>query len=80
MKTDDTIDQIAERIRALPALDHILWIAPATPVTGVTDEALITAQQEGVLLGFRLIKALLREGFGSKSLGMTVITTNSKVT
>jgi polyketide synthase PksM len=78
LKTDDTIDRIAERIRALPALDHVLWIAPATPVSGVTDEALITAQEEGVLLGFRLIKALLREGFGSKSLGMTVITTNSQ--
>jgi len=77
IEADDTIDQIAERIRALPGLAHLLWVAPATR-SGVADEALITSQREGVLLGFRLIKALLREGFGSRSLGMTVITTNSQ--
>ena len=75
---DDTIEEIGERIRAVGSIDHLLWVVAAARVSGVTDEALITAQREGVLLGFRLIKALLREGFGSKRLGITVITTNSQ--
>ncbi|MGH7487376.1 MAG: hypothetical protein ACREMY_17510, partial [bacterium] len=75
---NDTIDEIAERIRRMPVLDHLVWIVPWRRVMGVTDEALISAQREGVLLGFRLIKALLREGYGSKRLGLTVITTNSQ--
>jgi acyl transferase domain-containing protein len=59
-------------------LDHIVWIPPSPQASGVADDALITAQDDGVLLGFRLIKALLQEGYGNKSLGMTIITTNTQ--
>jgi polyketide synthase PksM len=78
IEADDTIEAIEERIRGLPGLDHLVWVAPSASVSGVTDETLITTQQAGVLLGFRLIKALLREGFGSKSLGITVLTANTQ--
>jgi len=78
VSADDPIEQMAERIRAWGAIDHILWILPRAPVPGADAEAIVGAQHEGVLLGFRLIKAALHEGFGTRPLGWTIVTTQAQ--
>ncbi|HEX8620323.1 MAG TPA: SDR family NAD(P)-dependent oxidoreductase, partial [Thermoanaerobaculia bacterium] len=65
-------DDIAAMLSEGDTVDHLLWILPAAKDrTGVDD--IIDAQDEGVLLGFRLIKALLQEGYGAAALDWTVI-------
>lgn len=72
-----TVDEIAENLRGA-RIDHVVWILPPAKTRGGENEALIEAlideQEEGVLLGFRLIKALLSHGYGAGELRWTVIT------
>jgi polyketide synthase PksN len=44
------------------------------------EEGVIREQQRGVLVGFRLLKALLELGYGEKELGWTLITTQCQAT
>ncbi|WP_394849112.1 SDR family NAD(P)-dependent oxidoreductase [Pendulispora brunnea] len=69
---EDDASTLAERWGRMPAIRHIVWIAPAAPTTH--DDALIAAQECGVLHGFRIIKALLASGHGDAPLAWTVVT------
>lgn len=57
--------------------DHVVWIAP-TISAPPGDDALIHAQEDGVVALYRLVKALLAEGYGTRRLGWTVLTTQSQ--
>ncbi len=61
-------------LRAPGDFEHVLWITPKAEVSSVTDEAHVASQEQGALAGLRLIKALLRHGYGERKLGFTVIT------
>jgi polyketide synthase PksN len=74
----DTTEEIAHKLTALYSIDHLIWIASHHPLISLTDDALISGQDQGSLLVFRTIKALLRLGYGAKNLGWTVITTQSQ--
>ncbi|WP_432804134.1 SDR family NAD(P)-dependent oxidoreductase [Azospirillum argentinense] len=71
------VADIAHRLRAAGPLDHIVWFAPAAPVRDAAGEAVLAAQDGGVVQVFRLIKALLAEGYGDRPFGLTGITTQT---
>ena len=43
-----------------------------------TDEMLVKAQEKGVLFLLRLVQALLRYGYGTRDLGVTIVTIKSQ--
>jgi acyl transferase domain-containing protein len=61
-----------------PTALHVFWLAPHTPQLSLTQESLLAAQQQGVMTCFRLIKALLQLGYGSRTLRWTVITRQTR--
>jgi len=69
---------IIEKKLADRSFDQLLWVAPdVTPEDGRQsegDELIIEQQEEGVLAVFRIIKALLRLGYGNKKLQWTIVT------
>ncbi|KKY04013.1 hypothetical protein NY96_25690, partial [Xanthomonas citri pv. fuscans] len=77
----DAKDTDASLTRALASsatpYDHVVWIAP-TISAPPGDDALIHAQEDGVVALYRLVKALLAEGYGTRRLGWTVLTTQSQ--
>ncbi|MCU7925174.1 MAG: SDR family NAD(P)-dependent oxidoreductase [Candidatus Thiodiazotropha sp. (ex Dulcina madagascariensis)] len=75
---EDTIDVIAEKIEALGVAEHIIWIAPNDDLIRLDEEILIEDQRRGVILGFRLVKALLGLGYDARDLGWSVITVQSQ--
>ena len=78
IQSQDTIETIAQKMAADGPIGHIVWIAPFHTTGSATDETLIEAQGRGVLQVFRLIKAMLLLGYGSKELGWTIITTGTQ--
>ncbi|WP_429843904.1 SDR family NAD(P)-dependent oxidoreductase [Brevibacillus sp. FIR094] len=75
---ENTIEEIVHRLEELGSLDHMVWIAPFDAIDSLADHRLIAGQDQGVILCFRTIKALLRLGYGSKELGWSVITVQSQ--
>ncbi|MCK9638239.1 MAG: SDR family NAD(P)-dependent oxidoreductase, partial [Methylobacter tundripaludum] len=71
------IQATTEQLQQLERLDHIVWIAPHCELRAVTGEQIISAQQDGVMQLFRLVKALLASGYAAADLGLTVITTQA---
>nr|ADN68478.1 SorC [Sorangium cellulosum] len=61
----DSIPRIVERLSAGGPFTHVFWMAPR-------EES--SEPHAVVLSGLRLVKALLRAGYGEKSLGLTVVT------
>jgi acyl transferase domain-containing protein/acyl-CoA synthetase (AMP-forming)/AMP-acid ligase II/shikimate kinase/acyl carrier protein/2-polyprenyl-3-methyl-5-hydroxy-6-metoxy-1,4-benzoquinol methylase len=74
IKSQDTIDTMVNKLNAYNSIDQILWIAPYQPLQSPADDSLIEDQNQGVLLVFRMIKALLHLGFGNKDLAFSIIT------
>lgn len=73
----DSVERLAERLREDDFAGHIFWLAPqneAAVPDALHEDAVIDAQHRGVLSCFRLIKALLELGYGSKELAWTLIT------
>ncbi len=73
-KLADDSHSLIERTHIQDAIEHVLWLTPVSEATDVTDERLISEESQGVLSGFRLIKALLRLGYETENLGWTVVT------
>ncbi|MED1797208.1 SDR family NAD(P)-dependent oxidoreductase [Brevibacillus porteri] len=78
IKAENTIEEIVHRLEELGSIDHMVWIAPFDAIDSLADHRLIAGQDQGVILCFRTIKALLRLGYGSKELGWSVITVQSQ--
>jgi len=74
---ENSIEQIAASVGKLGDIGHLVWVVPAPASFGSGEEDLIGAQEGGVLSGFRLIKALLKAGYGPKALEFTIITTQA---
>jgi acyl transferase domain-containing protein/ubiquinone/menaquinone biosynthesis C-methylase UbiE/acyl carrier protein len=72
------IEQMRQTIASWGEIGHVVWIVPDHRPDSVDDESLITAQRDGVLFCFRLIKSLLAEGYGDRPLAWTVITTGTQ--
>ena len=53
---------------------RVIWLTPQSVDAALDSTALLDAQESGVLLLFRAVRALLDAGYGSRSLDWTVIT------
>src|SRR5262249_42999937 len=74
----DEMAAIAARLADLEPLRHILVLAPEHDFVSPADERLIREQERGVLLVFRLIKALLAREHGGHDLDWTLVTTRTQ--
>ena len=74
----DTIDLLANKLRFLKVIDHIVWIAPDRHSEFIADESVIKEQTLGVVQLFRMVKALLSLGYGHRELGWTILTTQTQ--
>jgi acyl carrier protein/SAM-dependent methyltransferase len=79
-----SIDVIEKKLADF-SFDQLLWIAPdvnTDAVRAIRDsESVVGQQEEGVLVVFRIIKALLRRGYADKKLQWTfVISQTQRVT
>jgi hypothetical protein len=68
ISTDDTADTLIYKLRALGEAYHIIWIAQEDKLSSYTEDVLEDRQSKGVIQVFRLIKALLQLGYGSRKL------------
>jgi polyketide synthase PksN len=78
VEANDSVDAIRARLVECGAIAHLVWIVPHAVVAGVADDALLAAQREGVFAGFRIVKALLAEGYGDRPLTWSVLTTQTQ--
>ncbi|MGK5507745.1 SDR family NAD(P)-dependent oxidoreductase [Brevibacillus formosus] len=78
IQAENTIEEIVDRLEELGSIDHLVWIAPFDAIDSLADHRLIAGQDQGVILCFRTIKALLRLGYGRKELGWSVITVQAQ--
>ncbi|TMC14192.1 MAG: hypothetical protein E6J34_23955, partial [Chloroflexi bacterium] len=70
----DSITTIVDKLAGYGPIEHVVWIAPPPPTASIVSDAMIAAQNQGVLFCFRTIKALLQLGYGNKKLIWSVIT------
>lgn len=70
---EDDIEQIAMVLARFGIINHLFWLAPPSEFL-LHDDSLLAKQKAGVLLLFRLIKALLHAGYGGKRLSVDVLT------
>src|SRR5262252_5291254 len=72
------VETLQRHLRELGAIDHLIWVAPAGDGVPIIDDAVIAAQEHGVLQCFRLFKALSGLGYGGKAFAWTLITTQTQ--
>jgi NAD(P)-dependent dehydrogenase (short-subunit alcohol dehydrogenase family) len=82
---DLTEDAAVEAIAALlrpngREIAHLIWLAPeeAHKDEALLDDAVVVGQRRGVLQIFRIIKALIAQGYSGEGLGLTFITEQSQ--
>ncbi|MDO6526356.1 SDR family NAD(P)-dependent oxidoreductase [Motilimonas sp. 1_MG-2023] len=68
------IDEITRCLDSNENLNHLIWVLPQDITQEVDLDGLIEAQDDGVLTGFRLVKALLSLGFDTRPISLSVIT------
>ncbi len=78
LEPGDDVDTLRRKIASWGAVGHLVWIVPHHRPDSVGDDSILAAQRQGALFGFRLIKALLGEGYGDGPLAWTVITTGAQ--
>ena len=70
------------RLADLQPIEPIVWIAPdneiSTISSAIDEEQVITAQEQGAIQVYRLVKALLRFGYAIKPLSLTFVTTGTQ--
>jgi acyl transferase domain-containing protein/thioesterase domain-containing protein/acyl carrier protein/N-acetylglutamate synthase-like GNAT family acetyltransferase len=73
-----SIEEIAHQLKSMASVDHIIWIVPDDSLITLAYDTIVQAQDLGTLYLFRIIKALLKLGYGTSNLAWTVITTQSQ--
>ncbi|MEQ7681104.1 non-ribosomal peptide synthetase [Bacillus ayatagriensis] len=66
---EDEIEAVAAELKARGSFGHIVWIAPFH-----SDGDMVKAQDAGVIQMYRVIKAMLALGYGSKRISLTAVT------
>ncbi|WNG31800.1 SDR family NAD(P)-dependent oxidoreductase [Cystobacter fuscus] len=59
-------------------MSHLIWLAPQGTPHGLTDDALIAEQENGLYACFRTLKAVLSLGYGRRALDVTIVTEQSQ--
>jgi hypothetical protein len=76
----ESIEEIARKIEQLGSIDRVIWAFATPPQADLTDDSLIHAQQSGVMLCFKVIKAFFALGYQNRKLAWTVITEQTVAT
>src|SRR5579859_868004 len=71
----ESVESIGAKIGGFGKVGHLVWIVPQHLTDAFTAESVISEQRNGVLQGFRLIKAMLAGGYCDRALTWTVLTT-----
>jgi bacillaene biosynthesis, polyketide synthase / nonribosomal peptide synthetase PksN/BaeN len=76
LSVDDTTseDTLTERLGAAGTITHLIWVVPPGDPSAALDQRLILMQETGVMCGFRIVKALLQLGYGSRTFAWTTVT------
>ena len=74
----DTIETITAKLTDGESIGHVVWLAPAGTRADLVDDALVTAQEDGLYACFRTLKALLAAGHARRELAVTVVTEHSQ--
>jgi NADP-dependent 3-hydroxy acid dehydrogenase YdfG len=74
MQGDTSVEAMAEGVHAVGRVEHVVWLSPVGVASSITDEGIITGQAAGVVGLYRLIKALLSQGYGTRTLKVSVLT------
>ena len=77
IQLDGTLDDAALRGRleqAVKSAARVIWLTPQAVESPLANTALLTAQESGVLLLFRAVRALVDAGCGTRPIDWTVIT------
>ncbi|MCX7293771.1 SDR family NAD(P)-dependent oxidoreductase, partial [Janthinobacterium sp.] len=69
---------LARQLDGQNPVGHVVWLVASQPAAVDENEAAIAAQEQGVLAGFRLLGALLAQGYGARALDFTVITVRAQ--
>jgi acyl transferase domain-containing protein/acyl carrier protein len=77
---DQSLAAIAEQIRSLRPVDHIFWLPPDSASRERSYEPRVPGQVTEAVLGLRFIKALLEQGYGTRPMGLTVVTSGAAAT
>lgn len=78
ISADTTVEGIQAQLQNHGKIERLIWLVPASKAVSATDECMITEQESGVRLGFRLVKALLALNYGVRALQLTIVTQNSQ--
>ncbi|MCR8978422.1 SDR family NAD(P)-dependent oxidoreductase [Brevibacillus laterosporus] len=78
LRIEDSIDEMAQTLKAYGRIDHVVWIAPCHSLDSLQEDDLIKEQNAGVMQAFQTIKALLQLGYGTKKLSWSVITVQTQ--
>ena len=73
----DSVEGLTKKLKQKGPVDHMVWIAPDSPIAFVSDPALVREQNGGLLQLFRMVKALLALGYGVREPAWTLITTRT---
>ncbi|WP_052410165.1 type I polyketide synthase [Paenibacillus durus] len=74
LSSEDSIDSIIGKMENMPDIHHLVLLTPYTADISPKVDSMIFSQESGVILIYKLIKALLQLGYGSRRLEWTVIT------
>jgi polyketide synthase PksN len=69
-----SLEELIRIVKKRDKLKHVIWILPRDACCEAEAEALVSDQERGVLLGFRLVKALLSSGYDIQPLQLSVLT------
>src|SRR5262249_42691786 len=73
LQGSDSVEDIQQKISLL-SIEHIVWVAPNGD-SGFNDlGGVVRDQEQGVIQVFRIIKALIALGYGTRTLSWTVLT------
>ncbi|MCX4030126.1 amino acid adenylation domain-containing protein [Endozoicomonas sp. SM1973] len=74
LSISDSIETVVQKLEGIDnKIERIIW-SPLLHAGDITNAEMLDAQESGVVLGFRLVKALLAMGYASHSLDMIVLT------
>src|SRR5262249_34396697 len=69
-----SVEEIVERLNEAEKIGQVIWLAPERERGGGDEERMIEGQEDGALGCFRVIKALVKMGYGRGEMWFTAIT------
>lgn len=74
----DEVDKVAKKLGTYGEINHIIWVGDDDLPDSLSDDTLLVKQNHGVMEVFRIMKALLRLGYGQRDLNWSLVTIQSQ--